>query len=140
MFGFKADPFIVELAAVPLLSTCTRAELRSLASLSTVIDVPVGATLCREGEAGREVFIVLDGATEIIVGGEIIAEVGAGEILGEVAVFNNGPRTADAVVTEAARVLVMSRREFDTLVSKSPKFARLFTSAMARRVREVAAV
>jgi hypothetical protein len=66
-----------------------------------------GETLVREGDEGRELFLILDGVLSVEQGGEPIAQVGPGAILGEKALLGDGRRTATLVATTNARVAVV---------------------------------
>ena len=66
-----------------------------------------GQTLVREGEHGRELYLILDGVLSVEQGGEPVAEVGPGAILGEKALLGDGTRTATLVATTNARVAVI---------------------------------
>jgi len=65
-----------------------------------------GATLVEQGEAGRELFVLLDGVLSVDVDGEPLAEVGPGAILGERAVLEGGLRTATLSAVTPCRVAV----------------------------------
>jgi len=66
-----------------------------------------GDTLVQEGDEGRELFLILDGVLSVERGGEQVAEVGPGAILGEKALLGEGKRTATLVATTNARVAVI---------------------------------
>jgi Cyclic nucleotide-binding domain len=66
-----------------------------------------GQTLVREGEHGRELYLILDGVLSVEQGGEPVAEVGPGAILGEKALLGDGTRTATLVATTNARIAVI---------------------------------
>jgi CRP-like cAMP-binding protein len=56
--------------------------------------VKAGKTLTEQGEDGNELYLLLDGVLEVDVDGKIIAELGPGAILGELALLEGGKRTA----------------------------------------------
>lgn len=64
-----------------------------------------GAVLTRQGEAGTEVFLVLDGVLDVDVAGDLVAEVGPGAVIGERAVLEGGTRTATVTARTDARVV-----------------------------------
>jgi Cyclic nucleotide-binding domain len=66
-----------------------------------------GDTLVREGDEGRDLFLILDGVLSVRQGGEPVAEVGPGAILGEKALLGDGTRTATLVATTNARIAVI---------------------------------
>jgi hypothetical protein len=72
-----------------------------------------GETLVREGDEGRELYLILDGVLSVERGGKPVAEVGPGAILGEKAVLGEGKRTATLVATTNARVAVIPSDAID---------------------------
>jgi len=66
-----------------------------------------GDTLVREGDEGRDLFLILDGVLSVQRDGEPVAEVGPGAILGEKALLGDGKRTATLVATTNARIAVI---------------------------------
>lgn len=81
-----------------------RPELRRL---------PAGALLTRQGDAGTELFLLLDGVVSVEVAGEPIAELGPGSIVGERAVLEQGVRTATLRATTPLRVAVVQASQLD---------------------------
>ena len=64
--------------------------------------------LVKQGDAGQELFLLLDGVLSVEVDGKPIAEVGPGAILGERALLETGTRTATLRALTAVRVAVAS--------------------------------
>jgi Cyclic nucleotide-binding domain len=67
-----------------------------------------GQTLVEQGEPGHDLFVVLDGVFDVEVGGEIVAQVGSGAILGERAILADGRRTATLRAVRSSRVAVIA--------------------------------
>jgi len=72
-----------------------------------------GDTLCREGEPGTDVFLVLDGVLRVEQGGERVAEFGPGAVLGERAGIEGGTRTSTLVAVTDSRVAVVAHTTMD---------------------------
>lgn len=72
-----------------------------------------GKTLIKEGDAGSDVYLVLDGIMVVEVGGTAIAQVGPGAVLGERALLEGGRRTATVTATTKCRVAAISGDELD---------------------------
>ena len=72
-----------------------------------------GGVLVRQGEAGNEVFLVLDGVLGIEVDDERLAEYGPGAILGERAYLEGGARTSTLVAVTACRVASVHGDQLD---------------------------
>jgi len=108
----RADTKTEKLARTDLFGGCSKRSLREVASLADELEVPEGTQLTVQGEQGREVFVLVDGAAEVRQDGEFLREVGPGEVLGERAVLEDRPRSATVTTTERSRVLVLTGRDF----------------------------
>lgn len=89
----------------------SQASFETVAAVAHDMTLQEGETLLREGETGRDVFLLLDGQAEAYRtapdgSGEItLNQIDAGDILGELAMIDGSPRGASIRVTEAARVI-----------------------------------
>jgi len=72
-----------------------------------------GRTLVRQGEQGQELFLLFDGVLQVEVDGEPVTQVGPGAILGEMALLQDGRRTATLRAVTACRVAVVPRDQID---------------------------
>ena len=127
------------LGGVSLFSSCSKAELRRIGSLSDELEVPAGRVLTRQGETGREFFVVLDGEAEVSLGGRKTATIGAGSSFGEMSLFDQGPRSATVTAASDMRLLVLDSRSFSALIREVPSVALKVFKAMAKRLREAEA-
>src|SRR5260221_8466036 len=82
------------LAKVSLFQACTPAELATIVSVTTLIDVASGRVLCQQGERGDEFFVIVDGEAAVTVDGNSVAILGPGQFFGELALLDGGPRIA----------------------------------------------
>ena len=119
----RKDTKIDLLKRVPLFASCTKDECRTLATIADELDLPEGRALTREGQPGREFFVLVDGTVDVIQGGEKIAELGAGDWLGEIALLTQAPRTATVTATSPVRVLVITDRAFRQVIEATPSIA-----------------
>lgn len=114
---------------IPLFASVPPEELDGLAVLLREVVHPVGSVLFHEGEHGETFFIVLDGSIEIVkaLGSEEERSVGIrrpGEFVGEMSLLSrDGLRTATVRVLEQARMLELSRADFDALLRRYPQMA-----------------
>ena len=123
------------LKAVPLLSECTSAELRQIASLGSELPVADGRVLTEQGRPAREFFLLMEGKARCLINGTEVAQFGPGDFFGEMALLEHGPRHATVVADGPGQVLVLDGREFDTLLDTSPSIARKLLKALAERER-----
>jgi CRP/FNR family transcriptional regulator, cyclic AMP receptor protein len=124
------------LKQVPLFADCSRRELREIASVADEIVVPAGTTLAREGKSGRELVIIVEGAADVTKRGRKINTVGDGEFVGEIAVVTDMPRTASVRTTQPTHALVLTRRDFRTLMKRVPTIQLKVLETLARRLLE----
>jgi CRP/FNR family transcriptional regulator, cyclic AMP receptor protein len=97
-----------------------------------------GDVLFREGEGGEEMFVLQGGTVQITknVGGEerLLAMLGRGDFVGEMAILNGKPRTATVTVVEDARVLVIDAKTLETMIAKNTEIAMRLIKKLARRL------
>jgi CRP/FNR family cyclic AMP-dependent transcriptional regulator len=109
-------------------------DFNALASRGNEQDAPKGQVLVREGASGGSLFVILSGSVAVTRGGRRVAELGQGDMLGEVAMLDGRPRTASAVVEDDARLLVVPASAVHELVEQRPTLrAALEQAAGARR-------
>ena len=126
------------LKQVPLFARLGSHELEEVGRLATEVDVEAGRPLMTEGESGREFFVVIDGAVAVERAGASLRTLGPGDFLGEIALLDGGPRSATATTTAPSRLLVLGRREFQSLVAEFPPIRNAVLEALAERVRHLA--
>jgi CRP/FNR family cyclic AMP-dependent transcriptional regulator len=122
------------LKKVPLFAGCSKGELRELALVADEIDLKEGRTLVREGQPGREFFVLVDGSVRVSRGGRKLADLGPGDWFGEIALLTNTPRTATVTATSPIRVLVVTDRSFRQLVERIPKIALKVLASVGERL------
>ena len=99
------------------------------------IEVKPGDVLFHEGDVGDVMFAIVEGEVELTRADRVIDAIGAGGILGEMALIDTGPRSATATVTIAGRIVRVDQRHFVFLVHEHPTFALQVMKVMAERLR-----
>jgi CRP-like cAMP-binding protein len=122
------------ISRVPLFGGLSKKELTQVASIADEIDFRAGKTLIREGDPGREFFILLDGSAEVTRKGKKLATRKGGDFFGEVALVCSVPRVATVVTTEPTRALVITDRDFRNLVKRTPEIALKVLEAVGERL------
>jgi CRP/FNR family cyclic AMP-dependent transcriptional regulator len=131
------DTKVDALSRAPLFEGLSRRELVQLARISDDLDVPAGKVLCKEGEIGREFFVIVDGEVEITRQGKRVATGSGGEFFGEIALLEQTPRMATVTAKTPLRCFVLTRRDFRHLVDENPSVERKVLRVLARRVVEL---
>jgi CRP-like cAMP-binding protein len=119
---------------VPLFTHCTRNELAELTKIADEIDVPEGKELTREGDRGREFFVLLEGNATVKQGSRKVNTLGPGDFFGEIALVSRSPRTATVTTTTPARLLVITATSFKSLLEHQPQIQLRVLEALADRL------
>jgi CRP-like cAMP-binding protein len=134
---FTQDTKVEALKRAPLFEGLSRKELVQLARVSEDLEVPPGKVLCKEGELGREFFVIVDGEVEVTTSGKRLATRTGGEFFGEIALLEETPRTATVTAKTPLRFFVLTRKDFRHLVNENRNVERKVLRALARRVVEL---
>jgi CRP/FNR family cyclic AMP-dependent transcriptional regulator len=129
-----SDPKVAAMERVPLFARCSKKELGKIAGLADEIDVPQGKVLTREGDRGREFFVVLEGSADVRRDTQPLPSLGTGDFFGEIALVTDKARTATVTATTPMRMLVITDRAFRELLRNSPEIQGKVLSAVADRL------
>jgi CRP/FNR family cyclic AMP-dependent transcriptional regulator len=103
-------------------------------------DFPVGAVIFEEGDPGSRLYVIQSGMVRIVKRNGprqvTLAQLGPGEFFGEMALLDHQPRSAAAVVGEAARVLELDEEAFERMVTERGEVALRILRRLSRRLRE----
>jgi CRP-like cAMP-binding protein len=119
---------------VPLFSRLSKKGLEDVAHIADELDLPAGKLMAKEGDRGREFFVLLEGEADVAKGDKSINTMRDGDFFGEIALVTKMPRTANVTATTPVRVLVITERDFSGLLKRSPEVARGVAEALAERV------
>lgn len=128
--------FTEQLAGVPLFAACSGKDLQRLARAADEVHVSKGTELTRQGDIGREVFVILSGSAAVTKDGTVAAELGPGDHFGEMALLDGGPRTATVTARTEMTLVVLSKAAFNAVLDEIPTLAHKLLIATARRLRE----
>jgi CRP-like cAMP-binding protein len=120
--------------SVPLFAECSRKDLNEIAGIADEIDLREGKELTKEGRAGREFFVLIEGEADVKKGPRRVNRMGPGDFFGEIALVTRRPRTATVVATSPVRALVITDRSFRTLLERQPEIQSKVMSALAARL------
>ncbi len=94
-----------------------------------------GDIIFREGDAGDQMFAVLDGEVEIRKGERVLETIGSGGVFGEMALIEKKPHSAAAVARSDCRVAAVNQSRFMLLVQQTPFFALQMMQVLSERLR-----
>ncbi|MCA3014855.1 MAG: Crp/Fnr family transcriptional regulator [Myxococcaceae bacterium] len=103
-------------------------------------EIPPGTVLVREGEPGKEMYVIQAGKVRIWKKvrdvEKVLATLGPGEFFGEMSIISNKPRSASATVEETARVLVIDPRTFEAMIRNNSEIAVRMIKKLSERLAE----
>ncbi|HVB60906.1 MAG TPA: cyclic nucleotide-binding domain-containing protein [Ktedonobacteraceae bacterium] len=130
------------LAKVELFSGLNKKELQALARICQERKYEAGTTLVSQGDTGVGLYIITSGKVRITQvldpdkAEEVLAEEGAGSVLGEMALLDDLPRSASMVAIEDVTALLLPVWEFRTALQQHPDIAVKLLSVLSRRLRK----
>jgi len=122
------------LRAVPLFTAFADKELSAVAKVIEVVDVKADEVLVTQGQRGHEFYVIAEGTADVVRDGAKVASLSAGQWFGELAVLNPQPRNATVTMTTAGQVLILSEREFFSLLATAPSLSRKLLIGLASRL------
>lgn len=133
-----ADP--ETLGTLPLLHGLSREELAHLNQLLQRTTVPANANLMSFGQPGEVAYLILEGTIKIHVeqsdGRDVVVALrGPGEIVGELSVLDNNPRSASVVTLEPCTMLWIARADLQACLQRIPLLSLNLAQILARRLR-----
>lgn len=134
---FSQDKKVEALRRAPLFEGLSRKELVQLARLTDDVEIPAGRVLCREGDRGREFFVLIEGKVDVARNGRDVATLGAGDFVGEISLLEPTPRTATVTAQTPLRFFVLTPKDFQQMLDENPGIERKVLRALARRVLEL---
>lgn len=140
-----SDKVYEQLPQDSILRSLSRQELDDFMSFAVVKRLTRGETLIDAGDPGDSMMIVLAGTLKVCVtsssGREVVLDyLGPGGIIGEIAVFDGKPRTADVIAVDAAELVVLQRRFVLPFLEKNPAAALRIIELLCDKLRRTNAL
>jgi CRP-like cAMP-binding protein len=124
------------LSRVPLFSQVGKRELKRLETRMSARTFPEGHVIAEEGQTGVGFFLIEDGNATVSIGGEERRTLGPGDWFGEMALIDEGPRSATVVAATDLRCRGLSAWEFRPFIQEHPEVAWPLLQALVGRLRE----
>jgi len=99
------------------------------------VHVKSGECLFRQGDAGDVMYVLISGEAEVTMGALLLDVCRSGDIVGELAMVDEAPRSATVTAHTDCQFAVVDKKRFDFLVNESPRFAIDVMRVMARRLK-----
>src|SRR5215207_9907311 len=126
-------------ASVPGLAELSEPDRRRFEEKSVRLRVRRGTILVRQGDPANELYIVLAGRFFVTLDGRpgVIAEIGPGEPIGELAFFGSGTRTATVTAARDSDVVMLTRDAYAEVMRQAPSILAGILSSVASRLAAV---
>lgn len=123
------------LSEVPLFAGCSKKELQAIATATKEVTHEEGSVLAKEGDRGLGFFLIVDGTAKVSVNGRSRKKLGPGDFFGEIALLDEGPRSATVTAESPIRLLGLPAWTFKSLIEQQPSIALKMLQTMASRLR-----
>ena len=121
--------------SVPLFAALSDHQLRSVLQSAQEVEFLPGAAIVREGDEGKNLYVIKRGTAKVSVEGEERATLEADGYFGEVSVLDRGPRTATVTAQDHLLALELSRSSFGRLLENDPALTRALFDRMCEWLR-----
>ena len=141
----KPDDIVNFLVTIPMFHGLNNKQLKQLANRFVPRSYEAGKNIVTQGKGGEGMFVMVSGRAEAVVESSDgtknkVNEFGSRDFFGEVAMLDDGPRTASVVATEDTECLVLTRSDFIALMKNDAEMAVEITVALAKRLRRTASM
>ena len=134
---FNKDTKVAALKRSPLFASLSQKELEGLAQTSEDMEVKPGTVLARQGESGREFFVILEGEVDVTRDGTQLDPRGGSDFFGELALVADMPRTATLTARTPVRFFVLTAQSFRSMLARSPDVELKVLRSMVTRLAEM---
>ena len=122
-----------ELATIPAFEGLDRQSVQALAGAGRVVHLPAGWALMSEDTPADSVYVLLAGDTEVRQGQEVVAELGAGALVGEAALIDHRRRNASVITTSEVRALRLNYDDLPALFGRHSAVEDVFRREWERK-------
>jgi CRP/FNR family transcriptional regulator, cyclic AMP receptor protein len=136
----------LRLAAIRFFAGLPEDELAAVASMASEEEIPAGQALAAEGRAGYSLYAIESGTADVVINGETVGTIGAGDVVGEIAVLIappdwsappevaiGGSRTASVVATSPMRLITLYKRDVWALNRRAPVMTQRLRALLDER-------
>ncbi len=125
------DP--ARLKKIPVFADVDEEELRHIANLMAEVSVPDGKELVREGDYSYDVLVIEEGTAKVEKSGDTVAELGPGDVVGEMGVLERAQRNATVIATSPMRLFTLTGWDIRRLRKSAPDAVDHLRSVVAER-------
>jgi CRP-like cAMP-binding protein len=126
------------LKSIPVFAALSKAELRRVAECAEEMDVATGEQLLHEGRFAFEFFAIENGAAEVSRDGAHVADLGAGDVFGEIGALSHGQRSGSVIATVPTTVIFIRAQDFRHFAEELPALGAEIRRVVDERTRAIA--
>ena len=122
------------LKSMPVFAGLDRSDLARIAACAEEVEVPAGEPLLEQGQFAFEFFAIRSGAAHVSADGVHIADLGPGDVVGELGALTHGQRNATVVTTAPTSVVFIRAQDFRHFAAEMPEFAARIRQVVRDRI------
>ena len=131
---------ITVLQSLPIFESMPMARMEALGRIASLRHVPRGGVVLREGENSTAIYFIVNGALKVLVSDEdgrevILTILGRGELFGEMGALDDHPRSATVIATQPSDLVVVSKQDFQQVLSDNFEVSLAIMRGLAKRLR-----
>ncbi len=123
------------LASAPLLSRLPADARARLEAGAEPVELAAGSVLFLEGDPAEDLFVVKAGRLDVVAGGSVVRQMGAGAVIGELALLTGGVRSASIRARRDSRLLRVSHDTFESAVGSDPAAMSALAGVLAEQLQ-----
>lgn len=121
------------LKTIPVFADLSDADLETVATLASEVSVPAGKELVREGDFSYDLLAIEEGTAKVERDGGQIADLGPGDVVGEIGVLEGGQRNATVTATSPMLLITLDRWDVKRLTRLAPSAVEHLREIIAAR-------
>ena len=126
---------VLILRNTPIFDSVKEEHLVDVAERADPVELEAGITLFRRGESGNAMYVVVEGRIKAHIGDETLAELVPHDVVGEMAVLDPEPRSANVTAIEPTLLLRISNQNLQHLIDNNPSMGRGIIKVLCARLR-----
>ncbi len=133
---------IIFLRRVPLFTELSPSDLKQVAAIASEVLFTDGQVIARQNDLGTEMYIIVSGEVRVLIetegqkGSRQVARRGTGEVVGEMSIISQEPRSATLVAEGPVRALCISQRQFEGILRERPETSLALLRTLCQRLKE----
>jgi len=128
------DPKIARLRALSAFKSADKHALEHLATAADEVTVDAGHVLISQGHHHNEAYVIESGTAEVEIDGSVVAEIPAGELIGELGYFTQTAASATVRSKTEVSLLVIPYNRFGQILDENPKLLKSIAVHLAERL------